>query len=209
MNNTTKYIVTPVVVGSLALSGYGYIKIKHLENENSKLKTEIEQSSMEKNKKVTLDVTIEDIHEINKNNVDLVVFETDATEYKIERNENSLLGINAQIKTKFKYLVTIDMSRAKTYTTAEKIIVQVDSRDIKLKEIIIDEPEITYETNMITNMRGKHILEIEKYLITKLYDGIDETVKKDFTDNNQTFKLNLIEKLNNIYNSSNVNVVVN
>ena len=44
-------------------------------------------------------------------------------------------------------------------------------------------------------------------MLKELYDGIDREVHKNFKLNEKKFKLNLIQKLDELYDSDNVHVV--
>ena len=112
------------------------------------------------------------------------------------------------VKANFRYFVTIDMSRAKIHTSNDMILVHVDLDDIKLKEVVITQPKISYETNMLTRLRGKKIIELEAQMLTKVYEGIDQEVSKDFKANKETFKLNLVNKLNKLYDADHVKVIL-
>ena len=205
-DKVTKYVVTPVLVGSLVVTGYTTVKMKYVEHQNTKLKKELESKVV--TPPIVYNVTVEDIEEINRKNVDLIVFESKLTSYTMDVTDDTMLGINSHIKADFKYIVTIDMSRAKINTSNDMILVHVDLDDIHLKEVIVTQPRISYETNFITRMRGKKIIELEAQMLTKAYEGIDAEVNKDFKANKETFKLNLINKLNKLYEADHVKVII-
>jgi len=204
-NKINKYVMTPVLVGSMVVTGYSTAKMKYVEHENNKLKKEMESKV---DKPIVYNITVEDIEEINRKNVELIVFESGFSEYSMDIEDNTIFGINSQIKANFRYLVTIDMSKSKISTSNDMILVHVDLDDIKLKEIVITQPNISYDTNFITRLRGKKIIELEAKMLTKVYDGIDKEVDKDFKSNKETYKLNLIDKLNKLYDSDHVKVII-
>lgn len=203
MKNSTKYIVTPVIISALSVSGYTTMKMKAVQKENIKLKNEIQNKV---DKPIVYNVTIDDIKEINKKNVELIVYESGPAKYELNLTDNSWFGIDAHINTNFKYIVTIDMSKSKITSCGENIIVHVDLDDIKLKEVVVDQPTIKYDTNLITRLRGKKIIEIETDIMTRVYNGIDRAVNVSCEQNRDTFKINLIEKLNKLYDANNVKV---
>jgi hypothetical protein len=201
----TKYVITPVLVGSMVVTGYSTVKMKYVQHQNEKLKRELETKV--EAPPIVYNVTVEDIEEMNRKNVDLIVFESAFSSYSMDIADNNLFGINSHIKANFRYFVTIDMSRSKISTSNDMILVHVDLDDIKLKEVVITQPQMGYETNMITRLRGKKIIELEAQMLTKMYEGIDKEVQKDFKANKETFKLNLVNKLNKLYDSDHVKVI--
>ncbi len=205
-DKVTKYIVTPVLVGSMVVTGYSTVKMKYVSHQNEKLKKELETKV--EAPPIVYNVTVEDIEEINRKNVDLIVYESDFSSYTMDMVDNTILGISSHVKANFRYFVTIDMSRAKIHTSNDMILVHVDLDDIKLKEVVITQPKISYETNMLTRLRGKKIIELEAQMLTKVYEGIDQEVSKDFKANKETFKLNLVNKLNKLYDADHVKVIL-
>ena len=206
MNNMTKYVVLPVVIGSITVTGVSTIRMKMVQHENAKLKDKLERKI---EAPVAYKTSIEDIQEINRKNVDMIVYESGYSDYELVLQDNGMFGINTKLKTKFKYIVTVDMSRAKIMTVNDTILVNVDLEDIHLKEVVVKEPKLNYDTNFLTRFRGQHIINLEASMIAKCYEEIDEVVNKDFKENQNQFKLNLINKLNKIYDSNNVKVNVN
>ena len=202
-----RYIVAPILAGTLAVSGYATAKIKLLQAENAKLKTEIEKTSKPKEVVVEYKKTVEDIKEINEKNIDLIVYESDLTNYKLDSEDERLLGIDAHANAKFKYTVTIDLSKRDVLQAGDKIMVHISANDIKLKDITINQPNIKYDTNIVTSLYGNRIIETETSILSELYNGIDREVKKDYNLNKEKFKLNLLNKLNDLYDCEDVLIV--
>lgn len=201
-----RFVVVPVLVSTLAASGGATLKIKSLEAENSKLKTEIENTVKEE-PLVTYKKTVDDIKEINEENIDLIVYESDYTNYSLDSKDERFLGIDSQANANFKYTVTIDLSKREITQVGDKILVHVSQEDIVLKDISIERPNVSYDTNIVTSFYGNRIIETEKSMLKELYDGIDREVHKNFKLNEKKFKLNLIQKLDELYDSDNVHVV--
>lgn len=199
-----KFIIVPLLVTALTTTGYTTLKIKTLEKENESLKS----AQRENKNTVEYNKTVEEIREINKRNIDLVVFESDYTKYSLDVEDSRLLGINASAYTEFKYLVVTDLSKSDITTVKDKIIVHIDHKDIQLKEICTQKPKINYNTNMITSLCGNRITETEKSILTELYEGVEREVDKDYALNEELFKLNLIDKLERLYDSDNVSVII-
>ena len=201
-----RFVVVPVLVSTLAASGGATLKIKSLEAENAKLQKEIEETVKEE-PLVSYSKTVEDIREINEENIDLIVYESDYTNYALESKDERFLGIDSRANADFKYTVTIDLSKRDITQVGDKILVHISQDDIVLKDISIEKPNVSYDTNIMTSFYGNRIIETEKSMLKELYDGIDREVHKSFKLNKEKFKLNLIQKLDELYDSDNVHVV--
>ena len=201
-----RFVVVPVLVSTLAASGSATLKIKSLEAENAKLQKEIEETVKEE-PLVSYSKTVEDIREINEENIDLIVYESDYTNYALESKDERFLGIDSRANADFKYTVTIDLSKRDITQVGDKILVHISENDIILKDISIEKPNVSYDTNIMTSFYGNRIIETEKSMLKELYDGIDREVHKNFKLNKEKFKLNLIQKLDELYDSDNVHVV--
>ena len=201
-----RFVVVPVLVSTLAASGGATLKIKSLEAENAKLQKEIEETVKEE-PLVSYSKTVEDIREINEENIDLIVYESDYTNYALESKDERFLGIDSRANADFKYTVTIDLSKRDITQVGNKILVHISENDIVLKDISIEKPNVSYDTNIMTSFYGNRIIETEKSMLKELYDGIDREVHKNFKLNKEKFKLNLIQKLDELYDSDNVHVV--
>ena len=201
-----RFVVVPVLVSTLAASGGATLKIKSLEAENAKLQKEIEETVKEE-PLVSYSKTVEDIREINEENIDLIVYESDYTNYALESKDERFLGIDSRANADFKYTVTIDLSKRDITQVGNKILVHISENDIVLKDISIEKPNVSYDTNIMTSFYGNRIIETEKSMLKELYDGIDREVHKSFKLNKEKFKLNLIQKLDKLYDSDNVHVV--
>lgn len=201
-----RFVVVPVLVSTLAASGSATLKIKSLEAENAKLQKEIEDTVKEE-PLVSYSKTVEDIREINEENIDLIVYESDYTNYALESKDERFLGIDSRANADFKYTVTIDLSKRDITQVGDKILVHISQDDIVLKDISIERPNVSYDTNIMTSFYGNRIIETEKSMLKELYDGIDREVHKNFKLNKEKFKLNLIQKLDELYDSDNVHVV--
>lgn len=201
-----RYIIVPILIGTMAISSYTILKVKHLENENNNLKNELRNKQKTKTE---YKVSVDDIKEINKKNADLIIYETDYTNYNLESKDSTfLVGIDAKMRTKFKYKVGIDLSKSEISESNGNITVTVDSNNIQLKEIIVSRPKLTYDTNFVSAMRGNKIIDIEAEMIQKSYDDIEEIIHEEFSSNKEIFKMNLRDKLETIYKLDNVNIVI-
>ena len=201
-----RYIIVPILIGTIAVSSYTILKVKHLEKENTNLKNELQDKQ---ETKTEYKVSVEDIREINKEHADLIIYETDYTNYNLESKDSTfLVGIDAKMTTKFKYKVGIDLSKSEITESNGDITVTVDSNNIQLKEIIISRPKLSYDTNFVSAMRGNKIIDIEIELMKKSYDDIEEIIHEEFSSNKEIFKINLRDKLDTIYKIDNVNIII-
>ena len=114
-------VIVPVLTGTIIFSGYGILKYKMIEDENVQLKNELEKNkNNNSNNKVSYITTVDEIKEINSNNIDLVLYESDYTNYETVLDDTTLFGINTNIKTKFKYDVVVNLSKAKVNKNFQK-----------------------------------------------------------------------------------------
>ena len=202
-----RFIVIPVIASTIAAAGYSNFRINSLEKQNNALRNQLEDQQQERDKYETINKTVDEIREINAKNVDLVVYESNDTDYNLNVKDNGWFDLNANIDTTFKYMVCADLSRCDISIAQDKVFVHVNPQDISLKEISISQPNITYDTNLVTRFQGKRLIELEKEIICHAYDDIEKIVDKDYTLNEELFKMNLINKLNRLYDSANVEVV--
>ena len=201
-----RYIIVPILIGTIAVSSYTILKVKHLEKENTNLKNELQDKQ---ETKTEYKVSVEDIREINKEHADLIIYETDYTNYNLESKDSTfLVGIDAKMTTKFKYKVGIDLSKSEITESNGDITVTVDSNNIQLKEIIVSRPKLSYDTNFVSAMRGNKIIDMEIELMKKSYDDREEIIHEEFSSNKEIFKINLRDKLDTIYKIDNVNIII-
>lgn len=201
-----RYIWTPILIGVLSVSSYSVFRIKTLENENKSLKTKIDEKD---SKSSDYKVTVGDIKEINKDNIDLIVYESDYVDYRLNSNDDTfMIGIDASVTTRFKYKVVTDLSKCKISKTNDLILVHVKEKDLKLKEIIVERPDLEYDTNIISGLRGTKIIETEGDLLIKSYKDIDRIVNREYKLNKELFKMNLINKMEKLYKSQDVKVII-
>ena len=190
-------LIVPVLTGTLIFSGYGYNKYKLLERENNQLKQKMENNKHDEN--ISYKTSVEDIKEINDNNINLILYESDYTNYNASLEDFTIFGIDADVNTKFNFNVTTDLSKATVENIGEKILVTVNEKDIKIHNIEIDKVKIDYHLNIINQFRGNRIVEIESEILTKTYDEIDRIITKEFKLNKELYQLRLMEKLEKLY----------
>ena len=199
-------LIVPVLTGTLIFSCYGYSKYKALETENNQLKQKLDNDKNDNN--ISYKTSVDEIKEINNKNIDLILYESNFTNYNASLDDYTFFGIDADVNTKFKFNVVIDLSKAEINNHKDKIIVNINKEDIKLNTIEIDRVKIDYHLNIINQFRGNRIVELESEILTKTYDEIERIVTKEYKLNKELYQLRLIEKLNKLY-PQDVEVIIN
>ena len=199
-------LIVPVLTGTLIFSCYGYSKYKALETENNQLKQKLDNNKNDND--ISYKTSVDEIKEINNKNINLILYESDFTNYNASLDDYTFFGIDADVNTKFKFNVVIDLSKAETNIHKDKIMVNINKEDIKLNTIEIDRVKIDYHLNIINQFRGNRIVELESEIMTKTYDEIERIVTKEYKLNKELYQLRLIEKLNKLY-PQDVEVIIN
>ena len=199
-------LIVPVLTGTLIFSCYGYSKYKVLETENNQLKQKLDNNK--NNNDISYKTSVDEIKEINNKNINLILYESNFTNYNVNLDDYTFFGIDADVNTKFKFNVVIDLSKAEINNHKDKIIVNINKEDIKLNTIEIDRVKIDYHLNIINQFRGNRIVELESEILTKTYDEIERIVTKEYKLNKELYQLRLIEKLNKLY-PQDVEVIIN
>ena len=199
-------LIVPVLTGTLIFSCYGYSKYKALETENNQLKQKLDKDKNDNN--ISYKTSVEEIKEINNKNIDLILYESNFTNYNASLDDYTFFGIDADVNTKFKFNVVIDLSKVEINNHKDKIIVNINKEDIRLNTIEIDRVKIDYHLNIINQFRGNRIVELESEILTKTYDEIERIVTKEYKLNKELYQLRLMEKLDKLY-PQDVEVIIN
>ena len=199
-------LIVPVLTGTLIFSCYGYSKYKTLETENNQLKQKLDNNKDDNN--ISYKTSVDEIKEINNKNINLILYESNFTNYNASLDDYTFFGIDADVNTKFKFNVVIDLSKAEINNHKDKIIVNINKEDIKLNTIEIDRVKIDYHLNIINQFRGNRIVELESEIMTKTYDEIERIVTKEYKLNKELYQLRLMEKLDKLY-PQDVEVIIN
>ena len=199
-------LIVPVLTGTLIFSCYGYSKYKILETENNQLKQKLDNDKNDNN--ISYKTSVDEIKEINNKNIDLTLYESNFTNYNASLDDYTFFGIDADVNTKFKFNVVIDLSKAEINNHKDKIIVNINKEDIRLNTIVIDRVKIDYHLNIINQFRGNRIVELESEILTKTYDEIERIVTKEYKLNKELYQLRLMEKLDKLY-PQDVEVIIN
>ena len=99
-------LIVPVLTGTLIFSCYGYIKYKALETENNQLKQKLDNNK--NNNDISYKTSVDEIKEINNKNIDLILYESNFTNYNASLDDYTFFGIDADVNTKFKFNVVIN-----------------------------------------------------------------------------------------------------
>lgn len=186
-----------VVLLSTSLCGVKYIN--KITEENKKLKQE--QSIRDS---IEVGSNIEKVKEINKDNCKLIIYESSKGVYSKTVTDGKLIPVNSSVETTYSYDVTYDLTTANIMEINDITYIEIDYSNIKLNKIEIDQPEITNNLNILSQLKGKSISELNSELVIICYEDIEKIVHNSFNDNMDTFKMNLQSKLNNLYEGLNV-----
>ena len=173
-------------------------KVDAIKQENEELKQQLKYT------KISNKSYVEEVTEVNRNNCKLIIYESSKGQYIKSIEEDSLLPIKSTLSTKYSYKVEIDLSKAKVMEINNVTYVEIDYSTIKLSSISIDQPKIANQTNLITQFKGKSISEINNQIITQSYEEIEQHIAKDYNTKQDTLKLNLQNKVNQLYEGLNV-----
>lgn len=196
--------VVPVVIAStvtVVATSSAFItknKVDAIKQENEELKQQLKYT------KISNKSYVEEVTEINRNNCKLIIYESSKGQYIKTIEENSLLPIKSTLSTKYSYKVEIDLNKAKVMEINNVTYVEIDYNTIKLSSISIDQPKIANQTNLITQFKGKSISEINNQIIMQSYEEIEQHIEKDYNSKQDTLKLNLQNKVNQLYEGLNV-----
>jgi len=173
-------------------------KVDAIKQENEKLKQQLKKN------KISNKSYVEEVTEVNRNNCKLIIYESSKGQYIKSIEEDSLLPVKSTLSTKYSYKVEIDLSKAKVIEINNVTYVEIDYNTIKLSSVSIDQPKIANQTNLITQFKGKSISEINNQIIMQSYEEIEQHIAKDYNSKQDTLKLNLQNKVSQLYEGLNV-----
>ena len=196
--------VVPMVIASavtVVATSSAFItkdKVDAIKQENEELKQQLKYT------KISNKSYVEEVAEINKNNCKLIIYESSKGQYIKSIEEDSLLPIKSTLSTKYSYKVEIDLSKAKVTEINNVTYVEINYNTIKLSSISIDQPKIANQTNLITQFKGKSISEVNNQILMQSYEEIEQHIAKDYNAKQDTLKLTLQNKVNQLYKGLNV-----
>ena len=182
-------IGTAVAVSSTA-TAYGMHKLHH-KTQPTKIthddKTEIKEYYQE-------------ITEINKNNTDLVVYESDTFDYKAVYTEGQILPLEVTYEANYSYSVTIDLSKATVYQIGNQIYISLNVSNVKLHKIEVSEPNLSAANTPISFMfKGKQLAELNAKALDKSTQSIQSIVNKDISAKKDIIQSNIYNKVSSLY----------
>ena len=181
-------------------------KINKLEEENTKLKSQIEVQERDENLEI-LNTTFEELKEINAKCTKLVIYEAEAKGYSKTIKDDALIDLEARLDTSYSYYSTIDLSEAKILRSNDKIMVVIDLSQIKLGDISIAPMDIKYDLNWFNRWKGKTQAELTGSIIALASDDIERHVNKDFNENINLIQARAKSKIYSLYTGIPVEVI--
>lgn len=156
-----------VVLLSTSICGAKYINKITEENEKLKQEQKIRDS-------IEVGSNIEKVKEINKNNCKLIIYESSKGIYSKTVTDGKLIPINSTVETTYSYDVTYDLTTANIMEINDITYIEIDYSNIKLNKIEIDQPEITNDLNILSQLKGKSISELNSELVIICYEDIEK-----------------------------------
>lgn len=197
-------VITSVTLASILATSTAFVtgkKAIEIKKENEELKTQLEFN------KVANKSHIEEVKEINKDNCKLILYESSKGQYIKTLEEDSIIPVKSKLETYYSYKIEIDLSKAKVMEINNITYVEIDYNTIKLSSISIDQPKITNQTNLISQFKGNSISEINNQILIQSYEEIEQHVAEEFKLKQDTFKINLQNKVSGLYQNLD-NVIV-
>lgn len=206
-NLKNKAIGGAVVVSMATTSSiYTVNRINNLKEENSRLQSQIDVNE-KKAKAEVIDTTFEDLKEINAKNTKLIIYEAKSKGYHKTIKDDSLIDIQATLKTSYSYSVTIDLSTSKIVHAKGHYMVIVDLSNIKLDTISIEPMDIKYDLNWLNRWKGKTQSELTGTIIALATEDIEAHVNDDFITNKKLIEARVKSKIYSIYAGIPVEVI--
>ena len=208
MKTQNKILVGSIVITTISTSAtvYNYNKIKDMKNENNKLNDRIE-NQLKNSKYTDIDTTYEDIKEINKKNVNLIVYEAHSKGYSTTISDNRFIETIVKLDTSYKYTVTFDMSHAEVYKSGDRYVVSIDLSDIKLDTITIAPSNISYDLNLLNRWKGVTQADLTEAIIEKSCSDIEAKVNEDYENNSTLIQSRSKDKITALYKGLPVDVI--
>jgi hypothetical protein len=207
MKIKTKIILSTTLSTILASTSIlTYTRIRHLNNQNDRLKAELKDTKDEQ-KYLTLDKVYEDLQEINKKNVNLIVYEAKSNNYKRTLTDNKFVESQLTLTTKYSYYVTLDLSKTIIHKNLDSYLVFIDFDNIALTDINIEPMNIENNLNIWNRWKGVTISEMTSTAIKQSAKDIEELVLKDYESNKYLIEARTKEKIEKLYKGLPVKVI--
>lgn len=207
MKIKTKIILSTTLSTILASTSIlTYTRIKHLNNQNDRLKAELKDTK-EEQKYLTLDKVYDDLQEINKKNINLIVYEAKSNNYKRTLTDNKFIESQLTLTTKYNYQVTLDLSKTIIHRNLDTYLVFIDFDNLALTNINIEPMNIENDLNIWNRWKGTTISEMTSTAIKQSAQDIEELVLKDYESNKYLIEARTKEKIEKLYKGLPVKVI--
>ena len=207
MKIKTKIIISTTLSTILASTSIlTYTRIKHLNNQNTRLKAELKDSKNEQ-KFLTLEKVYDDIQEINRKNMKLIVYEAKSNNYKRVMTDNKFVESQLTLTTSYNYQVTLDLSKTIIHKNLDTYLVFIDFDNIALTNINIEPMDIENDLNIWNRWKGITISEMTSTAIKQSAQDIEELVLKDYEGNKHLIEARTKEKIEKLYKGLPVKVI--
>lgn len=159
---------------------------------------------------VHVDEYLSKIEEINKNNINLIVYETKPCEYKAHYKEGEILPIEVTFSALYSYSLSIDLSKAITYSIGNQVYVSVNQSDVKIHKIEVSNINLVANNGPLSTLfKPNKIAKLDSVALQKSEDRISKLVNKNIQGNKDSIQSNLYNKLNALYKDfGNVHIII-
>ena len=205
---TKTVVISGLTITALATSTGAYYnhKIHSLSEYAKSLKCQLEDVDRE-SKYDTKDTTYKEILEINKKNVNLLVYEAQSQGYSKTIIDTKLVPVEMTLSTKYSYQATIDMKNVEVYPSNDRYVVTVDLSNLELSDINIEPANISYDLNLLNRWKGKTISDMTSSIITQSSEDIEKYVLQDYQVKRDLIESRAKDKISQLYKGLPVDVV--
>ena len=190
-------ITTSIVVAAL---GIMFIANK-IDNEGHRQEEAniIKEINSQIEKENIIDIYFEDIKEINKNLVELTIFDSKYSTYKEKIQEEAWINpLETNIETKYKYKVALDINSI-NINKSEYIEIDIPNESVYISDKIIEQPRLDTDTNLFNSFKGNKIEMLHNKAIETSYIAIDRLIEMDYSKRKNNILDNIKYKLSKVY----------
>lgn len=204
---TKTVIISGVTITALATTAgaYSSYKINYLKQYNNELKAQLEDA--ERSIYNTKQTVYKEILEINRKNVNLLVYEAQSKGYTKTIVHDSFIPVEMTLNTKYSYQAIIDLKDVEVYPSNDRYIITVDLSTIELSDINIEPADISYDLNMFNRWKGQTISDMTSSIIMQSSEDIEKHVKLDYKSKQDLIQSRAKDKITQLYKGLPVDVV--
>lgn len=148
----------------------------------------------------TVDIYFDQINETNIELVEITLFESDLATFKMKLEEDTFINpIEITSEIKYSYKVGMDLRSMNVKKGDNNIIITINKSQMYISSIETKTPKLDSDINFFNQFKGKTIQAINKEILNKSYDSIENIVKLDFKDREERIIRNIKSKLSYIY----------